>query len=235
MIVYLCRYSSEGRRDSDDMNEDLAQDEYPRPDYLHKFIEFVVKQLQQPDTPQSDWRLKEAYMQCLSILTDEVPKFKDLKDKMEGVFAQFVLPELKSQWPIRRLRACQLYGNYEDFRYLIADHLKKAVDGVYYNMGAQQPLPVRYTAACSLAKMLRTQSLEVYHMIKPVLSEILQKYLELMSLLDNEYLNDAFHMIIDNFQDDLLPYAYKICEWLNNKYVSLCKAKPGQTATEKDK
>jgi hypothetical protein len=62
-----------------------------------------------------------------------------------------VLPELESQQPFLRLRACHTYNIYANtIKLTQADHLKKVVEGIYRNMQEDQPLPVKFQAACAL-------------------------------------------------------------------------------------
>ena len=83
----------------------------PRPDYLHMFLEFALKNMVEYDEKIAagesvDWRIKEALMFAIGTIRDNITGQKDLKGQMEGNLVRFVLPELKSPQPFMRLRAC---------------------------------------------------------------------------------------------------------------------------------
>ena len=84
-----------------------------RPDYLHKFLEFALSNLVQAGA--TSWRIKEAIMFAIGKLLDEIRDFKDLKELMEPMMAQHVMPELQSQQPFLRMRACWMYGEFGHF------------------------------------------------------------------------------------------------------------------------
>jgi len=54
-----------------------------------------------------------------------------------------------------RLRACQTYGVYGDYKFKDESHIQKICQGIFKNMADDQPLPVRFYAACALEKVLR--------------------------------------------------------------------------------
>lgn len=66
-----------------------------------------------------------------------------------------VLPELESQQPFLRLRACHTYGVYaKAVKIQDKNHLQKIVEGIYKNMGDDSPLPVKFYAASALRSIL---------------------------------------------------------------------------------
>ena len=140
---------------------------------------------------------------------------------MEQMLQTYVLPELMSEQPFMRLRACNVYGIYGDFKYKDQNHVKMIVEGIFNNMEAQQPLPVKFYAACALEKILRNDIAN--ELIKPGLDTMLKCYLSLMNDLDNEELVSAFENIMTLFQDDIKPYAVDICLQLKQQYIRLIK------------
>jgi hypothetical protein len=150
-LCYLCKYSSEAKKKKKVKN--------PKPDYLHKFLAFTAKNLNEyQEKLQSgqgaDFRIKEALMFAISCIIDEISSQKDLKANMEQMLSHYVLQELHNEQPFMRLRACYVYGVYSNLKFQDEAHLKAAVEGIYYNMGENQPLPVKFHAACALEKIL---------------------------------------------------------------------------------
>jgi len=54
----------------------------------------------------ADWRIKEALIFAIGTLRDEISDQKDLKAEMENMLKTYVLPELSSEIPLMRSRAC---------------------------------------------------------------------------------------------------------------------------------
>ena len=68
LLMYLCKYSSEKKKKGK---------KRPRPDYLHQFLEFTVKNLNEyaekiNSGQGADWRIKEALMFAILTLRDEI-------------------------------------------------------------------------------------------------------------------------------------------------------------------
>jgi importin-7 len=110
-----------------------------------------------------------------------------------------------------RQRACWVYGIYADGHMKLKDsnHIQKICEGIFMNMREEQPLPVRFQAACALEKILRID--EAMEFIKPGLDTMLKCYLMLMNEFDNEELVSAFENIVSIFHAEIRPYAIDIC------------------------
>lgn len=100
-----------------------------------------------------DWRIKEGLLCAIGHLHDLIMVYDELVTNMEPMLVQHVLPDLTSEQPFLRSRACWLYGEYGDLTFNDADSLKQAIDGIYKNLFAPE-LPVRLSAATSLSKLL---------------------------------------------------------------------------------
>lgn len=88
LLGYLCKYSSEPKNKK-----------HRKPDYLHKFLEFVIKNLDQYHEQlaagqQVDWRIKEGLLFAVGSLRDEIEREKDLKGQLERIMQTYVLAEL---------------------------------------------------------------------------------------------------------------------------------------------
>lgn len=95
-------------------------------------------------------------------------------------------------------------------------------------MQDDQPLPVKFHAACALEKILQNKI--AMQFIKQGLDVMLKCYLNLMNEFDNEELVNAFENVMTIFADDIKPYAVDICNHLKNQYVRCI----GQDAEEDD-
>ena len=79
---------------------------------------------------------------------------------------EHVLPELVSEQPFLRTRACWVYGEFCGFRFKNEQHSKLAIDGVYKSLFSPE-LPCRLAAAISLASMLCNKVVREF--LKPAL------------------------------------------------------------------
>ena len=201
-LIRLCRYKSVKKN--------------KRPDYLHKFLDFALSNLVQAGS--TNWRIKEAIMFAIGSLLDDIRGFKDLKELMEPMMAQHVLPELQSQQPFLRMRACWMYGEFGHFSFKDQNHVNQSIDLVYRCLN-DQDLPVRFQAALCIKKLLDNDGAAAF--LKPALKEILHQYLNLMNEIDSEELVSALELIINRYKDDISPFAFQLTEQLVGSYQRL--------------
>jgi len=103
-----------------------------------------------------DWRIQEALLYAIGSLRDQIWKYQEMRVQMEKILMDYVAPALKSEQAMVRARACQLYGIYRFKKTLKnEDHVRQVVDSLITNMVEDQPLPVRFQAACALEKILK--------------------------------------------------------------------------------
>lgn len=76
--------------------------------------------------------------------------------------------------------------------------MPKVIEGIFKNMQEDQPLPVKFHAACALEKIL-SRSEAAQNIIKPGLDLTLQCFLKLMNELDNEEVVAAFENVMASF------------------------------------
>jgi hypothetical protein len=87
---------------------------------------------------------------------------------------------------------------YCDIKFKEEGHLPKVIEGIFKNMQEDQPLPVKFHAACALEKIL-SRSEAAQNIIKPGLDLTLQCFLKLMNELDNEEVVAAFENVMASF------------------------------------
>lgn len=105
-----------------------------------------------------------------------------------------------------RQRACQTYGVYSDTKFKLPGHVDKIVEGIFKNMQEDQPLPVKFHAACALEKIL-TRNETAQNIIKPGLDQTLKCFLTLMNELDNEEVVAAFENVMAAFSEHIGPFS----------------------------
>lgn len=208
LLVSLCAYKSTKKQ--------------RRPDFLHKFLGFAVNNLNtyMQQAGQADWRIKEAIIYAIGSLYDELVHYKDLRTSLEPLMSAHVLPELASQQPFMRMRACWFYGEFGSFRFRQEGHFKQAIEGIY-KLLFDPELPVRFVAAVSLHRLMTAE--ECTELLKPYLKDLLSIYLKMMSEIDSEELVAALEEIVSHFKDDIGPYAIELTEQLVGAYKRLCQ------------
>ena len=98
------------------------------------------------------------------------------------------------------------------------NNLNRAVDLIFKNFQGSE-LPVRFQAALTIHKLLENEV--TFNFLKPALSQILQKYLDLMNEIDSEDLVTALEEVVSHFKDDIYPFASELTEQLVNSYHRL--------------
>ena len=97
-----------------------------------------------------------------------------------------------------------MYGEFGDYNFKNEDHIKKAVDGIYKSLFAEE-LPVRLSAAIAMSKLVKNDTAEGF--LKPALSNILEVYLKIMNEIDSEELVQSLEDIMTAYKDDIGPFA----------------------------
>ena len=120
------------------------------------------------------------------------------------MLVQNVVPELTSDQPFLRSRACWLYGEFGDLTFADEESLKKAIDGIYKNLFAVE-LPVRLSACLALSKLLANKTTQNF--LKPALQSIFEVYLKTMDEIDCEELVQSLDCLMSVYQDDISGFT----------------------------
>lgn len=180
-----------------------------------------------------DWRIKEAFLQAFGAVREQVDEFEELKAQMELMLMRYVLPELDGGQPFLRAAACRAYEVYAELEFVAEDHLNQVIAGLSKNV-REQPLPVRYHAACALAKylaqgFLADQRTEAPDADKKV--SLIWCYLSLLNEVENEDLVVAFKAIMCLFADDIRPHALDMFKRMKQSYMECAEKKEGRSAS----
>jgi hypothetical protein len=81
-----------------------------------------------------DWRVKEAIMNLVGNLVDELRPYPDLMSMIEPLMSYHILPELTSPEPYLRMRAIWFYGQFENMTITDLNHIKNAMDGIFHGL-----------------------------------------------------------------------------------------------------
>ena len=101
---------------------------------------------------------------AIGSLSETVNVYDDLSANIEPMLKVHVLPFLTSENMYLRHRATWVYGEFYEFSLNDETHVAQAVDGLYKCL-FDQHLPVRFSAAVSLAKFVSNETAQNF--LKP--------------------------------------------------------------------
>ena len=187
--------------------------------YLIKFMSYAAHILNHSTDPrtnqQTDLRMKEAILNIIGVLKDPISKNEYLTKNMESLLQGYVFPEFKNTVGFLRYRACQLTGLFGRLDYQNTENIRVAVEGLYHCL-LDNDFPVRVNAGIALNHLLyQPVAIEV---LKPGLSKILETYVTLIDLIDNDDLVNALEGIIDKYENDIHPYAVDLIKHLTKTF-----------------
>ena len=95
----------------------------------------------------------------------------------------YILPELRSNEPFLRQRACHIYEQYVVNKpFKDQNHKKQIIIGLFQNMADDQPLPVKFHAAAAIEGFVRNEV--GIDLIKPGLDVVIKCFLTLRNKLN---------------------------------------------------
>ena len=114
LIQYVCAYKSTKKA--------------KKPDYLIPFLTFATNNMTMYNDEKSknanpDWRIKEALLFAVGSLCGQIAEQKELNKSMEPMLMTHVMPELNSDQPFLRSRACWVYGEFGDYTFTDEKHI----------------------------------------------------------------------------------------------------------------
>lgn len=93
--------------------------------YLNNYIQTLINYL---NSPTMTAEAKDAILHALGSLKDHIENCPSYRSQMEPILMNYVFPELSSQNPFLRARACWLYGQFGDFDFANQDHIRSVVN-----------------------------------------------------------------------------------------------------------
>ncbi|EOQ99370.1 hypothetical protein E3P89_02255 [Wallemia ichthyophaga] len=181
-------------------------------DVLH----FVNSVLTSSKTPQE----KYGALSILIALAPIVMSSKKFGGMMESVFVNHVLPEFSSEFAFMRLIACEMVQKYEtwDIKWSNKSNLEAHFRAVVNALSDSQ-LPVRVLAALALTEQI--QHPEVKAAMAPSIAKIVQDLLKLSDEIDLDILSQTMERIVDDFGDELIPFAVDVSRHLGETYMRI--------------
>lgn len=142
-----------------------------------------------------------------------------MADTLESLLEKFIIPELMSPIGFLRARACSLFANYGTIEFKNRQNIQRAVEGIYKCI-LDKELPVRVSAAVSFSSIMKHQ--EAKDLIRPGLSQVLETYIKLMDIIDNEGIVRSLEDLVHDFSVEIAPYAVQLTQHLSNLFQKYC-------------
>ncbi|TIB90206.1 ARM repeat-containing protein [Wallemia mellicola] len=179
-------------------------------------LAFVNSVLTSSKSPEE----KYGAFSILIALSSIVMSSKKFGGMMESVFVNHVLPEFTSEHAFMRLIACEMVQKYEtwDITWSDKSNLEAHFTAVVNAMSDSQ-LPVRVLAALALTEQI--QHPEVKAAMAPNIAKIVQDLLKLSDEIDLDTLSQTMERIVDDFGDELVPFAVDVSRHLGETYMRI--------------
>ena len=175
---------------------------------LIKFMKHAADVLSKnvdPRTGQAtDVRYKEAILHIIGCIHSNIIDNEAIANEMEVLIQKFVVPEFKNQSGFIRYRACWLFGMYGGADFSNKQIIQDATEGLYKCLLDSQ-LPVQVQAGIALERVLEhSLALDI---LRPGLEKVLETYLGLIDVIDNDQFVSALEGLIKKFDADIAPFA----------------------------
>jgi len=83
----------------------------------------------------------------------------------------------------------------------------------------ESPLPVRVNSAIAMIHMLAHEV--AVEFVRPILSQIIRVFLNLIEEIDHDELIEALRTIVEIFGVEIVPHAIELCTKLSEAYLRL--------------
>lgn len=188
-------------------------------DQMEPFMQFlfgIFTQYQQAGgsaAPVQVARLMDGALLAVGSLEDTLKAKKKYKASIEPLMTVYVLPCFQSPQGHLRAKACWVAGQFADLKFAEGRGkgatFNRMLEGVV-NCLRDPELPVKVDAVIALKNLV--DALADLDILKPILPQILDQFFQLMSEVENEDLVFTLEVIVEQFGDDIEPYAAGLCQ-----------------------
>ncbi|KAL4486098.1 hypothetical protein ABPG72_004032 [Tetrahymena utriculariae] len=217
-----------------DLIKCICQNTFSGSTYLHQFVQFCAQYIDSNASPRNNQPLnlaiKDGIFFAVGQLKELILKDELLKNQLEPLLEKYVIPEFQNPNGFIKSRTCWVIGKYGYQTFLNNQNVIASVQGISSCM-KDENLPVRFKAALALNSILSQK--QAQEMIKGYLSDILRIYLKLMEEIDSEELVAALEGIVEQFSNDIGPFAYDLCVHLSSAFYKY-KSKDNEPENDDD-
>ena len=189
---------------------------------LLSFINEIFVGFSNPASPYyKNIRAKEGALMIVGTISSTILDTPELKGQTEALIMSSVLPDMSSDSPFLRARACWVIQNYEDLRYSTIDNVLAIFQGILRCFGdvAPENLPIRIQAALALGIFLQFE--EVTPLMTANLAPIVQNLLDLTNQSDIDSLSYVLEKLVSLYSVELTPFALQLTQQLCSTLMRL--------------
>ncbi|KAL1728536.1 armadillo-type protein [Schizophyllum commune] len=153
---------------------------------------------------------------------------------MENFMQQYVLKEYSSSEPYMRSVAFEIFGTLtkSGLQWSNQEHLGQHFHAILAALDDPE-LPVRVQAALGISELVQAHEI-IRKEVAPQIGKVIQDLLKLSEETDLDVLNHCMEVMVDNFQDELMPVATQLAQRLCSLYIRLAQDAGGQEAMDAD-
>ncbi|KAH9480674.1 putative importin [Psilocybe cubensis] len=158
-----------------------------------------------------------------AALGRQIMKHPEVKNNMEQFMLQFVSPELESPEPYLRAIALEILGTVtkQGLVWSSEETLNKHFQAVFRALDDNE-FPVKVQAALALTEMIIAHE-SVRVAVAPQVGKVIQDLLKMSDETDLDILNNSMEVMVDQFQNELLPVAAMLTARLCESYMRLAR------------
>ena len=161
---------------------------------------------------------KEALLHQVGHLSSSLSSNPQFSASAEALLLTHVFPELSTRVHFLRARAVWTYGKFASFPMSNKDHQQQVLETTCALL-IDSELPVKFEAALTIPRLLKWEIGKAR--VRGEISNLLQVYLNLISQIDSEEIIEALEDIVENFDQEILPFAVDLVARLVVTFANL--------------
>ncbi|GAW02680.1 nonsense-mediated mrna decay protein [Lentinula edodes] len=157
-----------------------------------------------------------------------IMKHPEVATNMEQFIQQFVTPEFASPEPYLRGIACEVVGTVakHGMEWMNEENLNSNFRAIARALDDPE-FPVKVHAALSLTELIVSQD-TVRNQVAPQVGKVIQDLLKMSDETDLDILNHSMEVMVEQFQEELLPVAAQLTSRLCESYLRLARESNNQ-------
>ena len=164
--------------------------------------------------------MREALLKVLGSISKLLRGQTEILANIELFLHKVVFPDTKSDNPILKMTAMWTFGRYAKvMTFTDINSTVSAANEIFVNLNSSE-LPLAVASAVSLSHFLKSQP-SIVDVVRPGLEDVLKAILHLMDKIDFDKLVKALQVIVIEFDKEIVPHAYNLCNKLGAAFLRL--------------
>ncbi len=169
-------------------------------------------------------------MYLICELRSPIMKCKPIKSELPNWISTYIIPQFQNEVMFLRARAVDIFFQYGSNQNLTFPVIQKATEGIYKCLTNDSYPLVRIKAANAFNCILRHKNAK--ELVRPLLKDILQVYLQLLEKYDLESLVNSLESIVEGFSNQIGPYAAELGKYLARLFIKMFQKDVEQCAND---